>query len=67
MLALLRTTAPMAAMRGKWHEWEGVPVLVTWHPAYLLRQPSAKRDTWEDMKTVLRRLGLAVPAPSATR
>ncbi len=59
---LLRASEPMAALRGKWHAYEGMAVRVTWHPAYLLRQPSAKRDTWEDMKVVLQRLGRSIPA-----
>ena len=59
---LLNTTEPMAKIRNRWHTWNKVPLLVTWHPAYLLRQPSAKRDTWDDMKRVLERLGRPVPA-----
>lgn len=54
---LLGTTAPMRALRGRDLERHGVPVVATWHPAYLLRQPAAKRDTWEDVKRVNRLLG----------
>jgi DNA polymerase len=38
-----------------------MPVLVTYHPAYLLRNPAAKRDVWEDMKMLLARMGRAIP------
>jgi DNA polymerase len=58
---LLGTSASMSRLRGRWHSWRGIPLLATWHPAYLLRQPEAKRDTWEDMKLVLARLGRPVP------
>jgi len=54
---LLGTTLPMRALRGRELELNGVPVVATWHPAYLLRTPSAKRDTWEDIKRVNRLLG----------
>ncbi len=47
--------------RGRWFAWKGIPVKATFHPAYLLRNPSAKRPVWEDMKDVLARLGLPVP------
>ncbi|MFZ5980506.1 MAG: uracil-DNA glycosylase [Candidatus Zixiibacteriota bacterium] len=48
--ALLNTTTPLGKMRGHWHEYESVPLLVTYHPAALLRFPAYKKDTWEDMK-----------------
>jgi DNA polymerase len=48
--ALFETTTPLGKMRGQWHEYAGVPVLVTYHPAALLRFPGYKKDTWEDMK-----------------
>lgn len=59
---LLKKTESMSRLRGRWHEYMGVPVLVTWHPAYLLRNPDAKKDTWADMKLVLEKLGRAAPA-----
>lgn len=55
---LLGTTAPLSALRGQRLEYAGIPVVVTWHPAYLLREPSKKRETWEDIKRVNRLLGL---------
>jgi DNA polymerase len=60
---LLGSTAPLRALRGRELAYEGIPVVVTYHPAALLRDPSLKRDTWEDIKRVNRMLGLPeVPA-----
>jgi len=50
--ALLSTTTPLGKLRGRWHEYEGVPLIVTYHPAALLRFQAYKKDTWEDMKTL---------------
>ncbi|MBI3318155.1 MAG: uracil-DNA glycosylase [Candidatus Omnitrophica bacterium] len=50
---LLKTSAPMAHLRGKAFAWEGIPVVVTFHPAYLLRNPSAKTLVWQDLQQVL--------------
>lgn len=64
---LLGTTQPMHALRGRALSYEGVPVVVTWHPAFLLRDASHKRETWDDIKRVNRLLGLperpGSPAP----
>ena len=51
--ALLETEAPMNALRGRALEWKGIPLVVTYHPAYLLRNPPAKKLVWEDMQLVL--------------
>ena len=51
---LLKTTQSMRELRGRLHQYEGVPVIVTYHPSYLLRTPSAKRDVWEDVKRLRR-------------
>lgn len=48
----------ISAVRGKWLEYEGVRVMPTYHPAYLLRTPSAKKDVWADMKLVMAELGM---------
>lgn len=56
--ALLDTTAPIGRLRGKFHDYEGIPVLCTYHPAYLLRNPSAKRQVWDDMKILMRQMGV---------
>jgi DNA polymerase len=49
---LLRTRDPITRSRGQWREWNGIRVMPTFHPAYLLRSPDKKRETWEDMKKV---------------
>ena len=52
--ALLKTSAPMRALRGMLHEYEGIPLIATYHPAALLRNLQWKRGTWEDMKWLRR-------------
>jgi uracil-DNA glycosylase family 4 len=47
---LLQTSTPMGKLRGIWHDFEGIPLLVTYHPAALLRNPAYKKGTWEDMQ-----------------
>ena len=54
LVSLIETVQDEAMMQGR--EF-GIEVVATWHPAYLLRQPSAKRETWEDIKRVNRLLG----------
>jgi uracil-DNA glycosylase family 4 len=53
--ALLATKDGVTRMRGRWHKWRDIPVMVTYHPSYLLRayNQNAKREAWEDLKTVL--------------
>lgn len=53
---LTGTNKPMGALRGRWGSFRGVPVMPVFHPAYLLRNPSAKREVWNDLKLVMRRL-----------
>jgi uracil-DNA glycosylase family 4 len=53
---LLRTNAPISSYRGRWMSWQGRAVLPTFHPAYLLRNPVAKREAWADLKKVRDRL-----------
>ncbi len=49
---LLKTDAKITALRGKLYDLEGIKLLPTYHPAYLLRNPERKREVWEDMKTI---------------
>lgn len=63
---LLATTASTTALRGRTLDYEGIPVVVTWHPAYLLREPAHKRETWEDIKRVNRLLGRPEVPPQAS-
>ena len=53
--ALLTTKDGVTRLRGRWHKWRDIPVMVTYHPSYLLRayNQEAKREAWEDLKTVL--------------
>src|SRR5438876_11621242 len=55
---LLGMRGTMREMRGRWHAYNGIPLMITYHPAYLLRNqaPSEKRKVWEDMLQVLERL-----------
>ena len=53
---LLNARTPISRLRGVWREYEGIPLMPTYHPAYLLRNPSGKKEVWEDMKQVLRKL-----------
>jgi uracil-DNA glycosylase len=50
--SLLRTMDPITRLRGRQFEYRGAVLIPTFHPAYLLRNPSAKREVWEDMKKV---------------
>ena len=47
---LLNTTIPISQLRGRVHDYEGIPLIPTFHPAALLRNPGWKKDAWEDMK-----------------
>jgi uracil-DNA glycosylase len=58
--ALLGGEFHLAQARGRWHAYQGIPVMPTFHPAYLLGDPSAKRWVWEDIKKIMNRLGLEV-------
>lgn len=52
--SLLETQAPVSRLRGRIFERDGVRILPTYHPAFLLRQPEKKRDVWEDMQALMR-------------
>jgi DNA polymerase len=58
---LLQTTQSVGKLRGRFYEYRGIKVLVTYHPAYLLRSPDEKRKTWEDLKFLMRDMGLEAP------
>lgn len=58
--SLLGVQTPVSRLRGSWHEYQGVAVLPTFHPAYLLRTPAAKKLVWDDMKQVKQRLMLRI-------
>ncbi len=58
---LFETATPISKIRGTWLSFEGIDTMPTFHPAYLLRNPSAKRVVWQDLKAVLEKLGKPVP------
>ena len=57
---LLDTQTAIGRLRGKVHEYRGINVVCTYHPAYLLRNPPAKKHTWDDMKLLMREMGTPV-------
>ncbi len=54
---LLRDGTPITRLRGQWREYEGIRLMPTFHPAYLLRQPAEKRKAWEDLQQVMKVFG----------
>jgi DNA polymerase len=54
---MTKTGDPISKLRGRFASWDGIPVMPTYHPAYLLRNPSAKKTVWEDLKLVMDVLG----------
>lgn len=58
---LLKTEERIGLLRGRFFEYRGAKLMPTWHPAYLLRNPSAKKDTWEDLKKVAKEMGIKIP------
>lgn len=55
---LLETTQSIGRLRGRFHTWRGMQVMATYHPAYLLRNPSAKKLVWADMKLLMKEMGI---------
>src|SRR5262245_6578656 len=49
---VLGTKTAVGRLRGRFHDYRGIQVMPTWHPAYLLRNPAAKRDVWDDVKKI---------------
>jgi uracil-DNA glycosylase len=63
---LLRDETPISRLRGNFRTYEGIQLMPTFHPAYLLRDPTKKKEAWEDLKAVLaalHRMGFEPPAP----
>jgi len=58
---LLQTNRGITQFRGQWLEWRGHKLMVTYHPAYLLRNPHAKGEVWKDLQKVMAELGLQLP------
>lgn len=59
---LLKTETPVSKLRGQFHEYRGIALMPTFHPAYLLRNPPSKKEAWDDLKQVAGRLGIKIPA-----
>jgi uracil-DNA glycosylase family 4 len=55
--SLLQSNETIVALRGRMHDFQGTPVLCTYHPGYLLKTPNAKKDAWEDLKLLMRTMG----------
>ncbi len=53
---LLKTDQPISLLRGNFHSYQGIMVMPTYHPAYLLRNPGAKKQVWEDMQLIMGKL-----------
>jgi DNA polymerase len=53
---LTGSTRAISALRGRWASYRGIPLMPVFHPAYLLRTPSAKREVWEDLKKIMHKL-----------
>lgn len=56
--SLLEKSYSITAARGQWLDYQGIKVMPTFHPAYLLRTPAAKKEVWQDMKKVMAELGI---------
>lgn len=60
-LGLIPSLDAISKVRGTWQTFQGIDLMPTYHPAYLLRNPPAKRFVWEDLQEVMRRLGRPLP------
>jgi DNA polymerase len=61
---LLAISASMMEMRGRWYDFRGTKLAVTYHPAFLLRDPRQKKEAWKDLQMVMKQLGWKVHAPT---
>jgi DNA polymerase len=60
--ALLDIQIGITKMRGHWYTFRDIPIMPTFHPAYLLRNPASKKEVWEDMQAVVKKLGRELPS-----
>jgi len=58
---LLAINAPMSELRSRWYDFRGTKLAVTYHPAFLLRDPRQKKEAWKDLQMVMKELGLVAP------
>jgi uracil-DNA glycosylase family 4 len=61
---LLGVKQSLSALRGRWHRCRGAKLAVTYHPAFLLRDPRMKSEAWKDLQMVMKEMGLKAPAKS---
>jgi DNA polymerase len=59
---LLGVKRSLSALRGRWHSCRGAKLAVTYHPAFLLRDPTMKGEAWKDLQMVMKEMGLKAPA-----
>ena len=59
---LLGARQPLAGLRGRVHAYRGMSLIVTYHPAFLLRDPMQKKEAWADLQIAMKELGLKTPA-----
>ncbi len=64
---LLGSTASIGQLRGRFHDFRGIKVLCTYHPAYVLRNPPAKRQVWDDIQILMKEMGLLVVGDKVKR
>ena len=64
---LLAINAPMAEFRGRWYDFRGTKLAITYHPAFLLRDPRQKAEAWKDLQMVMKELGLKAPSRDAQK
>jgi uracil-DNA glycosylase family 4 len=62
---LLAINAPMMELRGRWYDFRGTKLAVTYHPAFLLRDPRQKKEAWKDLQLVMKELGWPLPSKGA--
>jgi DNA polymerase len=63
---LLNSDSGISRLRGRFHDFNGIPVMPTYHPSYLLRNPQAKREVWEDIQKIMELLELPVLPPDGS-
>lgn len=65
--AILGTKEPISRLRGRFHDYHGIPLMPTFHPAFLLRNPERKREVWDDVRQVMGLLGKEAPGKGDRR
>lgn len=62
---LLNSETPISKLRGNFHDYHGIKLMPTYHPAYLLRNPGEKKTVWKDMQKIAEELGITIPRKSS--